>query len=262
MASLSHPAMSADGRFVAFVSRADNLAPGDTNGAYDVFMHDRFLGTTTAVSVNNDGAFGNANALSYLIISDDGRHVAFESQASNLHPLDDDHLKDIFVRDLQTGTTALVSVNRDRSGNGNADSDTPVLSADGRFVAFRSDADNLVADDLNGASDVFVLDRDADGDGMFDEPDDTTTLLVSVSRTGGSGNGASQRPLISDDGQWIAFVSDANDLELLDVDANPDIFIRYMAFGPPASGQAETKLISVNYQGTGSAEDDRRSGRR
>ena len=128
------PAISADGRFVAFSSDATNLVPGDTNGTADVFVRDRQTGTTRRVSVGSGGAQGNGLSVDPAI-SADGRFVAFASDATNLVPGDTNGADDVFVRDRQTGTTRRVSV-----GSGGAQGDRvsfdPAISADGRFVAF------------------------------------------------------------------------------------------------------------------------------
>src|SRR5262249_11977054 len=131
-----YPVVSADGRLVAFVSAATNLVPGDTNATYDVFVYDRETRQTSRASVDSSGAQANAQSASPCF-SGDGRHVAFDSLASNLFPGDTNGRPDVFVRDLLTGTTNLVSV--DSNGvQGNTDSFLPSLSADGRFVAFSS----------------------------------------------------------------------------------------------------------------------------
>src|SRR5213592_4033360 len=171
------PALSADGRFVAFVSAATNLVASDTNGATDVFVHDRQTGTTERVSVASDGTEGNA-ASAGATLSADGRFVAFHSAATNLVAGDTNATNDVFVHDRQTGITERVSVASDGT-QGNKASSYPALSADGRFVAFDSDATNLVAGDTNGTTDVFVHDRQTG-----------TTERVSVASGGGTqGNG-------------------------------------------------------------------------
>lgn len=150
-----HPSISADGRFVAFVSLATNLVDDDTNGWHDILVRDRVLGTTEQVSLNSDGVGGNLVSL-LPSISSDGRFVAFESNSTNL--VDDDPngtTTDIFVRDRMLGTTELVSVNSD-GVEANGESREPSISADGRFVAFASDASNLAADDTNYTLDIFV----------------------------------------------------------------------------------------------------------
>ena len=148
------PSISADGRYVAFHSDATNLVAGDTNGASDIFVRDRQAGTTTRVSVSSAESQGNDDSYNPSI-SADGRSVAFQSDASNLVANDTNGTSDIFVRDRQAGTTRRVSISSTGT-QGNNNSDAPSISADGRYVAFPSDATNLVANDTNGTSDVFV----------------------------------------------------------------------------------------------------------
>src|SRR5213076_3051692 len=171
-ASLSS-ALSADGRFVAFVSAATDLVAADTNGASDVFVRDRLTGTTERVSVASGGTQSNAASLGSAL-SADGRLVAFQSDATNLVVGDTNGATDVFVRDRQTGMTARVSVASDGTQANNVSS-YPALSADGRFVAFQSDATNLVVGDTNGKTDVFVHDRQTG-----------TTERVSVASGGGT----------------------------------------------------------------------------
>jgi Tol biopolymer transport system component len=149
--------ISADGRYVAFHSIASNLVSGDTNGAWDVFVHDRQSGQTTRVSAASNGAQGNGDSESPSI-SADGRYVAFSSDASNLVSGDTNGAWDVFVHDRQSGQTTRVSA-ASNGAQGNGDSESPSISADGRYVAFSSDASNLVSGDTNGAWDVFVHDR-------------------------------------------------------------------------------------------------------
>jgi len=148
------PALSVDGRLVAFQSDATNLVVRDTNGATDVFVHDRQTGTTERVSVASGGSQGDSFSAG-PVLSADGRLVAFHSTATNLVARDTNGATDVFVHDRQTGTTERVSV---ASGGtqGNDSSAGPVLSADGGLVAFHSTATNLVSGDANGAYDVFV----------------------------------------------------------------------------------------------------------
>jgi len=153
----SFPSISADGRFVAFVSDATNLAPGDTNNSNDIFVRDLSTNTTTRVSVDSAGNQANNNSFAIPSISGDGRFVAFNSAATNLVPGDTNGRRDIFVRDLSTNTTTRVSV--DSAGNqGNDISFSTSISANGRFVAFDSNATNLVPGDSNNTGDVFVVD--------------------------------------------------------------------------------------------------------
>jgi Periplasmic component of the Tol biopolymer transport system len=150
------PMISANGRYVVFVSLADNLVAGDTNARIDVFVHDLELRTTERVSVGPDGRQAN-DASDEPSISADGRYVTFESYATNLVAGDTNRQLDVFVHDRESRTTRRVSV-----GNGGSQANeaswTPSLSADGRHVAFRSDANNLAANDLNTSSDVYVHD--------------------------------------------------------------------------------------------------------
>jgi Tol biopolymer transport system component len=206
------PSMSADGRLVVFQSSATNLVPGDTNGASDVFVHDRETGTTMQVSVNKRGRPGNGDSGSGSI-SADGRFVAFNSVASNLVPSDTNGAADVFVHDRQTGTTTRVSV--DSAGNaGNDHSGTLALSANGRFVAFESFASNLAPADTNGVSDIFVHDRQTG-----------TITRVSVDGAGSEGNGHSFNPTISVTGRFVAFISAASNLVPDDTNGVFDVFV-------------------------------------
>ena len=151
--------ISADGRYVTFTSYADNLVADDTNASDDVFVRDRVTGKTTRVSVSSTRAQGNNLGSFEAVISADGRYVAFRSFSDNLVTGDTNGEIDIFVRDRVTGTTKLVGVSSAGvQGNGYGSSE-PTISADGRYVAFSSDADNLVAGDTNDTYDVFVRDR-------------------------------------------------------------------------------------------------------
>src|SRR6266550_2391417 len=154
------PAISADGRFVAFSSAASSLVAGDTNGVDDVFVRDRQAGTTTRVSLAPGGAEANGGSYSPSI-SADGRYVAFLSDATNLVAGDTNSVRDVFVFDRQTGTTTRASVSS-AGVQADVDSVTPVLSGNGRFVAFDSGADNLAFGDTNDTFDVFVKDRQTD----------------------------------------------------------------------------------------------------
>ncbi len=153
----SDPAISGDGRFVAFQSKAKNLVLFDTNDKQDVFVHDRQIGETTRVSVASDGSEGDRGGESPSI-SFDGRFVAFASDSRNLVLGDTNKKDDVFVHDRETGETTRVSIHTDGT-EGNRNSGAPSINASGRFVAFESDATNLVDDDTNKDKDVFVHDR-------------------------------------------------------------------------------------------------------
>jgi len=197
----TRPAISTDGRYVAFVSAATNLVAGDTNGAADVFVRDTQAGTTTRVSVGAGGAQADG-ASSRPAISSDGRYVAFVSDATNLVASDTNGRADAFVRDTQAGTTTRVSLG---AGGAQADGETrdgPAISGDGRYVAFVSEATNLVAGDTNGNADAFVRDTQAG-----------TTTRVSVG-VGGAQSAGETYPgvAISADGRYVAFTSNGVDL--------------------------------------------------
>jgi len=148
--------LSANGRLVAFTSTASNLVAGDTNGLPDIFVHDLKTGVTTRVSVDSNGVEANGESLS-ASFSANGRYVAFVSVATNLVAGDTNHTPDVFVHDLKTGATTRVSV--DGTGaQSNGPSLFSALSGNGRFVALRSGATNLVTDDANGHDDIFVHD--------------------------------------------------------------------------------------------------------
>jgi len=164
------PSISADGRYVAFQSIATNLVSGDTNGTQDIFVHDRQTGQTTRVSVASDGTEGNSGS-NDPSISADGRYVAFQSQANNLVSGDTGFITDIFIHDRQTGVTTRVSIAFDGTEANNVSS-APSISADGRYIAFESNASNLVDGDTNGTQDIFVHDRE----------DNTAPTVVSITR--------------------------------------------------------------------------------
>src|SRR5262245_29695996 len=139
------PALSENGRFVAFQSYASNLVPNDGNGCSDVFVRDRQTGETTRVSVSSSGVEGNYYS-GEPAISPDGRFVAFVSEATNLVPGDANGVADVFVHDRVTHKTQRVSVSS-AGFEANGPSMRPSLSKDGRFIAFASEASNLVGDD-------------------------------------------------------------------------------------------------------------------
>jgi len=214
------PAISGDGRHVAFASPATNLVDGDSNGYPDVFVHDRQTGVTERVSVDSAGTEGNGDSgasgshmWSSLVISADGRYVAFTSAASNLVDQDTNGFRDVFLHDRQTGATQRVSVGTGGS-QGNNDSDNPVIAGDGRYVAFDSVAPNLVDADTNATDDVFVRDRWT-----------ATTTRVSVDSEGMEGNSNSQFPSSTVDGRHVTFVSQASNLVAGDTNQTGDIFV-------------------------------------
>jgi len=222
--------ISADGRYVAFLSWASNLVPGDTNGSKDIFVHDRQTGQTTRVSVASDGTQGDWDS-DRPSISADGRYVAFESVATNLVPDDTNGRYDIFVHDRQTGQTTRVSVASDGT-QGDGRSRDASISADGRYVAFESVATNLVPDDTNGSTDVFVHDGETG-----------QTTRVSVASDGTQGDGGSEAFSISADGRYVAFLSWASNLVPGDTNTTGDIFVHDRETG-------QTTRVSVASDGT------------
>jgi uncharacterized repeat protein (TIGR01451 family) len=233
------PFISADGRYVAFSSVASNLVGGDTNGKYDVFVHDRTTGQTRRVSVDSNGAQANGDS-GVRSFSADGRYVAFESIASNLAGGDTNGYWDVFVHDNTTGQTRRVSI-ASNGTQGNGQSFDPSISTDGRYVAFFSDASNLVGGDTNGIWDVFVHDN-------------TTgqTRRVSIASNGTQGNNGSQSPSISADGRYVAFASTASNLVSGDTNGDQDIFVHEWTFygvvvAPPTDARSGAPGTTVNY---------------
>lgn len=259
---IGRPSISPDGRHVTFSSKSDDLATGDANGVSDVFVRDLDEATTTLVSVDAAGAAGNGasqsqggtvvNSLSGTVqrgsaapvMSAGGRYIGFSSMASNLVAGDTNGERDVFVRDLSTGRTVRVSLNsqdEQTKGSGSNGSYSPVLSADGRFVLFNSQAQQLVPADRNEAAqpgfisldnDVFVRDRDLDADGIMDEAGAVATRRVNVRSDGGEGNGfTSEMPSISSNGRHAVFESNSSDLVGDDTDDKIDVFVHDLLTG-------------------------------
>ncbi|MGG6266473.1 Calx-beta domain-containing protein [Leptolyngbya sp. AN03gr2] len=195
--------ISEDGRYIVFTSAAPEIVNGDTNGVADVFLRDRQTNTTTLISRGTEianGASGNA------IISANGRYIVFTSAASNLVAGDSNNAIDIFWVDRETQAIRLVS----RAGSSaNAASLSPVVSADGLFVAFTSTATNLVNGDTNAQQDVFLWNSA-----------DNSIVLVSA-----GSNGTSEQPVISEDGRYVAFVSAGSNLVSGDTNERRDVFL-------------------------------------
>lgn len=211
--SFSHsPSISADGRYVAFVSNSVNLIGTDTNGVEDVFVHDRVTGRTRLVSRDSDGGQGNSYSYSPSV-SANGRYIAFYSKASDLVAGDTNGVPDIFIHDRTTGDTTRISV-ATSGAQSNGSSDLPSISGDGRFVAFFSLATTLITGDTNNVADIFVRDRTAG-----------QTTRVSVATGGAQANGYSDSPSISANGRYVAFASSAPDLVEGDTNGVTDIFV-------------------------------------
>ena len=205
--------ISGNGRYVVFQSRASNLVRDDTNNAEDIFIRDRKRHTTSRISTTPDGNEGNNGSFSPSV-SSTGRTVAFMSLTSNLVSNDTNGLKDIFVRDLYTGSIERVSV--DSTGTeSNGHSINPSMASGGKWVAFQSVADNLVVNDTNGQEDVFIHHLESG-----------RTYRVSVSSTGQQGEHYSKDAAVSGTGQFVAFESWAQNLVPGDRNAMPDVFLR------------------------------------
>ncbi len=208
----SSASLSANGRYVAFSSNADDLVEGDTNLENDIFVRDRLEGTTERISIADDGSENSISSYN-PILSTDGRYVSFQSNTTDLGDSSLPNASGIFVYDRETKTVERVAV--DSEGNpgiglaSNAD-----MSADGRFVAFRSIASNLVEGDTNDAYDIFVRDH-LEG----------TTQRISISSEGEQGNGSSNLPKLSADGQFVVFTSNASNLVEGDTNDSGDVFL-------------------------------------
>lgn len=231
-------AISDDGRFVVFWSLAANLVPDDTNGTFDVFLHDR--------DSDGDGVFDEPGEIATIrmgepaaetgqptmdaAISADGRYVAFVSNQQMLVPGDTNGWQDLFVWDRAADAISRVSVASDGTQASSFTRDIG-MSRTGRYVVFYSNADNLVPGDTFGL-DVFIHDRDADADGLFDEPGAVETRMASVAADGGFPNAESNpefdegRPAVSENGRLVTFESDATNLVTFDDNGRPDVFVR------------------------------------
>ena len=226
--------VSDDGRYVCFWSTDPGLVANDTNGTWDTFVLDRRTGKIAIASVSSTGVHGNGASYG-AEMSADGRYVAFASAATNLVPGDTNAVPDIFVHDMKTGTTTRVSVSS-AGGQGNATPDQsfpaatgsyfPSMSANGRYIEFDSASSNLVSGDTNGFVDVFVHDMKT-----------RTTKRVNVSSAGAQANGdtrgatAVSQWLVSDDGRYAFFNSDATNLVPNDTNGAEDIFVHDMKTG-------------------------------
>lgn len=214
--------MTPDGRYVVFSSFASNHIPGDNNNRSDVFRYDRVTGTIILVSKTSAGNFPNDHSgSSEPVISDNGCIVAFDSWATDLVPDDENGTLDIFVRDVCEDTIEIISMSTGEE-QANDSSLNPSISPDGRFVAFESGANNLVANDNNGTTDIFVHDRTAG-----------TTIRVSVNNSLEEGNSASEHPSITSSGGdfIVSFTSGADNLVASDTNEVSDIFV-YNSVGP------------------------------
>jgi len=236
------PAITPDGRYVVFHSKATNLVANDVNGVEDVFLRDRLLGTTTLVSMSSTGTQGDGSSL-YPSISDSGRYVTFNSYARNLVPGDFNNMWDVFVFDVALGAIHRVSI---PAGGGWADNRSygQRISSHGRWIVFTSDAGNLVPGDTNLATDVFLRDRW-----------NQTTQRISVGPGGVESDQDSYVCGLTPDAHWCVFISLGTTLVSGDTNGLEDIFVcdtttgvvtrvDVDAQGNEADGRAQAAAIS------------------
>lgn len=221
---------SRDGRWVAFSSEADHLeARGDTNFQADIFLYDRSARAVRRVSDAPSGEQADGECR-YPSLSADGRWVAFQARASNLVPSDTNAVSDVFVREIETGRTILASASAEGI-QGDRGSESALISADGRYVAFTSLAGNLVPGDENRSDDVFLR-----------ELESGSLQCVSRGTDGRTGNGDSQVVALSGDGRFVLFNSMAGNLSAGDTNDTMDVFV----FDRVTS---VVSLLSTNGQG-------------
>lgn len=239
------PSVSADGRYIAFYSHADDLVAGDTNGAADVFVKDLQTGAIERVSVDSAGA--EANGFSgFPVISANGRFVAFHSGADNLVGGDVNGYYDVFVHDRQTGQTEIVSIQTDGTPGSNHSYVTD-MSSDGRYVTFYSASADFAGGDLQGAWEAYLYDRHTD-----------TLELISADPGGGPSNGNSFSPSVSDDGRFVAFNSNGSDLGSGSTNGVYDVYVRDRLSGglelvsaPVGGGESNGNSAAQSLSGNG-----------
>ena len=219
--SSARPSISADGTRVAFHSSANNLSRKDENGFQNVFVRDVRTRKTMLVSRRTNGAGGNSDSV-VPRISANGESVVFESYASNLDPVANDSEYDVFVHDIATGRTAAVSKNGKGIG-ANSDAEAASISGGGRFITYTSLATNLSRDDSDLYADVFVYDRKQE-----------RVKLASAAGSGEAADGASLAPSLSANGRFVAFESDAENLSDEDAQSFRDVFRVPLSTGPEA----------------------------
>ncbi|MEN3325988.1 MAG: large repetitive protein [Acidobacteriota bacterium] len=242
-------AISDDGRFIAFMADASDLVPNDTGTTRDIFVRDTQLETTSMVNIAKDGLPPITGNSGQFAMTPNGRYVTFVSGSDNLVNNDSNQQQDVFVRDLQTSTTTLISANQSgvAGGNGSADSIfvsffvRPSISDDGRYVSFGSSVANLTSTpDTNNSLDIFVRDRQT-----------STTILASKNFSGSSsadrGAGAA---LISSDGSTVCYFSGSNDLVGYDGNGGLQDLFAFLNIEQP--GQVRFKF-AVNDGGEGNS---------
>jgi len=240
------PSISADGRFVAFVSIATNLVPEGTSPFPNIFVHDRLTRVTVLASVSSLGGQENS-ASGNPAISGNGTVVAFDSTADNLVNKDINGVPDVFAHVLAGGRTERMSVATDGT-QGNGQSGVPAINNEGRFVAFQSVSTNLVPEDPSSVQDIFVHDRLT-----------LLTIQISVTPHGNPPNGDSALASISGDGRDVVFVSNASNLVPNDTNFLSDAFVRrWISFAdvtPDDFGFLEIEAVAAAGIAFGFADD-------
>ncbi|MGJ3244432.1 MAG: Ig-like domain-containing protein [Opitutales bacterium] len=222
------PSITADGRFIVFQSRAA-FVEGDTNNDYDIYLKDTSSGALSLITTVGTGQSANG-ASRNPVISETGRYIAFQSEATDLVPGDTNNFSDVFVLDRQSNAIRRVSV----SGNGsqaNGPSFRPDMSDNGRRIVFESQATNLVTGDTNAATDIFFFNFVSEN-----------TFRISVASDESQADGPSFEPRISGDGRWVAFRSGATNLVDDDTNGLDDIFVRQL------DGGTRTERVSVGVR--------------
>lgn len=232
------PSVSADGRFVAFESGSTNFVEGDMNGFGDIYVKDMATGTVARASLTSTGGEPNNESMT-VSISGDGRYVVFDSDADNLVPNDTNGVGDLFVRDMQLGTTTGVTV------SGNAGGLDGSISLDGRFVVFNSRSTNFVPDDTNEVMDVFVYSIQT---GQI--------VRASLNSSGVQGDHSSIEPSISGDGRYVTFSTSSNDFTTIETYGYSHLYVRDMQIGSTTLasyqngfamiGESDSSEISAN----------------
>ena len=226
-----NPLISGDGKYIAFTSYSTDLVSAiDTNGKQDVFVREIATLTTSLVSGNNSGAFGNDGS-SDPAISGDGKRISFASSATNLVANDTNGKRDVFVRDLTASTTSLVSRGATAIGNNDSPADDPnspsvftsAISADGAFVAFTSLASNLVDRDGNSAADVFIAQSSGTTISLVSRQSTDPTLAP---KTGSEDSTLTTGSAVSADGRYVVYASKAPELAANDANSAQDVFVR------------------------------------
>jgi hypothetical protein len=232
------PSMDSSGRYVTFLANASNLTPTSPSSGYGIFLRDMQAGTTTWVDANNNTPSSPDVVMTFPRISAAGSSVAFESLGEGLVANDGNHVYNVFVYNASSGAIELISsalpALASTASDGASQLSASCISTNGRYVAFASEADNLVPNDTNGYRDIFVRDILAG-----------SNYLASVNTNGnGSGNGISYQPALSGNGRFVAFTSSASNLYVNDTNSATDVFLRDLASNT-------TTLVSVNTNGNG-----------